>query len=43
MKKFEMAEIQVEKIEVVDVITTSTCGVHIECPDDYCPNATDWA
>ncbi len=33
MKKFEMAQIEIEKFEIVDVITTS----------DDCPNATDWA
>ena len=43
MKKFEMPEIHVDKIEIVDVIATSGCSVHIECGDDNCPNATDWA
>ena len=41
MKKFEMAEMEIEKFEVVDVITSSDCALH--CPsDDSCGNATDW-
>lgn len=32
MKKFEMPTMDVEKLDVVDVITTSTCA------DDQCPN-----
>ena len=35
MKHFENPEIQVEKLEVMDVITTSGCETHVEnCPND---------
>lgn len=30
MKKFETPEIKIEKIEVMDVITTSTCELEAE-------------
>lgn len=40
MKKFEVPSIEVEKLESVDVITTSTCSSDCaadtpECPDDF--------
>lgn len=44
MKKFEMAEMEIEKFNIVDVITTSGDPVacNIDCPDDDCSSATDW-
>lgn len=38
MKKFETPEIEIEKLEITDVITTSV----VETPDDDCPNGLDW-
>lgn len=43
MKKFEMAEMEIEKIEVVDIITNSPAG----CASDSgatpgCPSAMPW-
>ena len=43
---FVAPEFEVVKFNVVDVITTSVaeeCNIDIQCDDDYCPNATDWA
>lgn len=41
---FVAPEFEVVKFNVVDVITTSTETTKWDpCPDEYCPNATDWA
>lgn len=41
MKKFEMPKIEVEKLNIADVITTSfecgdDCGAFAGCPNDTC-------
>lgn len=40
---FVAPEFEVVKFNVVDVITTSTETEWDPCPDEYCPDATDWA
>ena len=40
---FVAPEFEVVKFNVVDVITTSTNETEDMCPEDDCPNATDWA
>ena len=43
MDMFVAPEFEVVKFNVVDVITTSTNETEDMCPEDDCPNATDWA